>query len=166
MRIHFVKSSRLNQLLDEILSQCPAVAPVNGIAQLLIEADANNVWITVQDDISVEAQQQIALIVSAHVPTFLPDPDWIQFRSLMSVHPVYMRIVTGYSFNSVLNSLLIPLLWQVGENRQLLGEVAHLWNLMVNNVPLDESEVEQLNSIAVGCNLPLQLNSTGIMQII
>lgn len=82
----------------------------------------------------------------------------------IALHPAYLRLVSSAPQNGVLNSLLVALLWRVAEQPDLLLEIAAIWNRMVSNVPLTAEEIEQLNAIAFGFDLPFQLNAQGQLE--
>jgi len=163
MRMHYTKASNLSQLHDEILASCSAICPIDGQARMIVEGDPDNVWLTLPDDLSVESQQQIAAIVINHKPSTKPEPNWAAFRSQVSMHRAYLRLVTGHPQNAVLNDLLVPLLWNVGHEPGTLPEVTQIWNAMENNVALTATEILQLNAIAQACSVPLQLDEQGKM---
>lgn len=165
MKVHYTKASNLSQLHDEILSGCSAICPIDGQARMIVEGDPDNVWLTLPDDLPLETQQQIAAIVTNHKPNTKPEPHWAGFRSQVSMHSAYLRLVTGHSQNVVLNDLLVPLLWNVGHEPGTHTEVAQLWNAMQDNVSLIETEIAQLNTIAKACHIPLRLNEQGKMEV-
>lgn len=164
MRMHYTRASNLSQLHDEILASCSAVRPIDGQAQMIVEGDPDNVWLTLPDELPLEMQQQIEAIVTNHKPSTKPEPNWAEFRSQVSLHSAYLRLVTGHLQNAVLNDLLVPLLWNVGHDPGTLTEVAQVWNAMQDNVALTESEILQLNAIAQACSVPLQLDEQGKME--
>jgi len=163
MRMHYTKASNLSQLHDEILASCSAVRPIDGQAQMIVEGDPDNVWLTLPDDLSLETQQQIEAVVTNHKPTTKLEPNWAAFRSQVSMHSAYLRLVTEHPQNAVLNDLLVPLLWNVGHEPGTLTEVAQVWNAMQDNVSLIETEIAQLNIIAEACRIPLRVDEQGRM---
>lgn len=162
MKIHFAKSTDLSQLHDEILAACHAVRPIDGQAQMIVEGDGSNVWLTLPDDLPVETRQQIEAIVTNHTPKSATQPNWVQFRSSVGDHEAYLRIASDLR-NSAPNVQLTNLLWRVGEDSGLFVEVAQKWAQMVGNVPLTPIEISQLNSIAGACDVPLRLDEQGRM---
>lgn len=169
MRLHFAKSTRLSQLHDEILAACPAVRPVEGQAQMAVEGDSDNVWLTLPDDLSAATRQEIEAIVSNHTPAPTPQsqtqPDWVRFRAQIVTQAAYFRLVAGHPQNGVMNTLLVQLLFNVGGDPGVLPEVAQIWNTMQSNVPLTTIEIVQLNAIATVCDIPLKLDNQGRMSL-
>lgn len=164
-KLHYVKANNLSQLHDEILSGCSAICPIDGQAQMSVEGDGNNVWLTLPDNLSPEDLQQVEAIVASHTPKAQSQPNWVQFRAQVSMHSAYLRLVVSHPQNGVLNDLLVPLLWGVGNEPELLPEVAAIWNAMENNVALTETEILQLNAIAAACHVPLRLTESGMMEV-
>ena len=93
------------------------------------------------------------------------EPNWVAFRTQIAVHPAYLRLVTGHPQNTVLNGVLIPLLFGLGENPSLLIEVAQIWNAMEANVSLTIIESAQLNAVANTFHIPLHLDAQGKMEV-
>lgn len=164
MRIHYVVSNNLSQLHDELLANCSSIRPIDEQPTIQLEGNSTNVWITLPDDLSLDTLQQIDAIVTAHTPIEQTEPDWISFRSQVGSHPAYIRLASTNQTNAFLNVQLTTLLWRVGEDPGLFVEVFQLWSLMVANVPLIESEVDQLNAIAISCNMPFYLSNNGTLE--
>lgn len=101
-------------------------------------------------------------------PAARPDPNWTQFRAQMGMNSVYLRIATASPVNQVLNSTLIWLLGEIGNNpsSSILGDVVNTWNAMAAIARPTIIEVTTLNNIGKACYMPFELNAQGMMMII
>ena len=121
-------------------------------------------WIEGDDYLSRVEQYQLAWQAEQQLEVEVESTtNWAQFRSQVCMHSAYFRLVSAAPQNAILNDLLVPLFWGVGEERALTAEVCQVWNAMIDNAPLTESEIMQLNAIATACNIPLSLDSEGRM---
>lgn len=147
----------------------------NGIVERVIVADsldfARDVW---SDFLAVPTNETEPVGPNCRYnayadPRFIspepqqPEIDWDGFRPAISAHPAYLRLASATPVNLALNSMLTALLWQVGSQPNLLGEVADKWNLMVSDCPLNPDEVISLNQIAEAYGMPLRLGAGGLI---
>lgn len=103
-------------------------------------------------------------------PSSSPAPgnaNYASFRTQVSVHPAYLRIVTGTPTTQALNVNLVSLLWRYGEDPSLGIELCAIWNAIANiNRPM-AAEIIALNAIAVATNVPFRLQPiTGLMTLV
>lgn len=128
----------------------------------VVDCEYHEAWAIVRwqhPTASQPTSEECETIAAEYQAAQTESPDWVQFRAQIVTQAVYFRLVAGHPQNSVLNTLLVQLLFGGGE----LPEVAGYWNAMVSNVPLTAIEISQLNAVAVACDVPLRLDVQGRM---
>jgi hypothetical protein len=131
------------------------VCPIQGIADL---GDG-----TYRIDFAPEAtpEQQQAAQQIADSGVIPAEPNWEQFRSLISINSIYIQVAASHPQNLVLNPLLVALMWRVGEDPRLLLEVMNLWAAMVHNAPISSTQAQTLAQVCQSCNMPFTADDSG-----
>lgn len=88
---------------------------------------------------------------------------WDQFRSQILVHPAYFRIAGHNSQTQVLNSSLVWLMGEIGQNPTILSSVISVWNGIASAAQPTKAEIEALNQVAINAEMPFRLNESGFM---
>jgi hypothetical protein len=89
-------------------------------------------------------------------------PDWPTFRLAIYSCSEFFRIAnTDLARFAVLNTVL----WQVATDPGKFHEVAILWNAIAQQANPTTPEIEAINAIAAASNIPLHLNSAGLIAL-
>jgi hypothetical protein len=102
----------------------------------------------------------IAEIEAVVLPDAAAEPDWPAFRLAMLQSPAFLRIANA---NAALFTILNSVMWLIASDPDKALETALVWNQLSAIAQPTEVEIAALNAIAADADVPLQLNSSGLM---